>query len=151
VREKSQPKLKITESNKLGKPQIRSNSIKPLKKANTLIPLPHSRKEDENIYSLVNKEERGCVIPKPKLYVHEDNELDDDINLRLNTKSNRFNDVGPTPKHDEINSLKPKINRNYIKENRLTTEAPSKIIKKDDELKGFDVNRNHRSYGKTPE
>jgi hypothetical protein len=86
MREKSQPRLKISESNKLGKPQNRSNSINPIKKANTLTKLPR-READENIYALAGNELGGGYYKSLSKDI-EDIELDHEINRRLNIKGN---------------------------------------------------------------
>jgi hypothetical protein len=60
-----------------------------------------------------------------------------------------FNYLETTLRYDD--SIKQRGNTNHIKENRTTGELGSKMVKKDTELKGFDVKPNHKSYGKTPD
>jgi hypothetical protein len=77
----------VNESNKLGKPQNRSNSIKQMKKANTLTKLPKTCKEDENIYALASNEPKGYALPFSELSTPVDNdELDNEINRKLMSK-----------------------------------------------------------------
>jgi hypothetical protein len=64
--------------------------------------------------------------------------------------------IEQTPKHNDIGLLKPHLNKNYIKENRLQvvhSDAPTKVVTKNDisQIHQQQQQAIHRNYGKTPE
>lgn len=94
---------------------------------------------DENVFSLINH-----IDHKPIIRQYNPEEEKVDTNIKKNLK-------GPTPRATDLNSLKPKINKNHIKDNRLAIinqDVPTKLTTMKEESK---VDPIHKDFGKTPE
>ncbi len=103
--------------------------------------------EDENIFGLVKEKDDYPALKKlldmRKKSQSPDRSLDDYDQIQ------KIIIKGPTPKSNDINHLAPRINKNYILDNRnkiTSGELPKKSNKKDEIDIGI-----HKNYGKTPE
>jgi hypothetical protein len=95
---------------------------------------------EENIFSLINNKPN-----KSNIKVHNTEEEKFDYHTQRQPLKGR------TPKAGDINTLKPKINKNHIKDNRLAIinhEAPTKLTNTKEEIK---IDQTHKDFGKTPE
>jgi hypothetical protein len=135
------PNKPYTSDNKL-----KSNTTKKLSKVDNTKPKskpPINRTHgDENIFALVNNntDNHKAII---RTYNTEEEKVDN-----LPKKSLK----GPTPRATELNSLKPKINKNHIKDNRhaiIKQDVPLKVTSTKEEIKVTDPI--HKDFGKTPE
>jgi hypothetical protein len=126
--------------------KLKSNTTKKLSKIENIKPKSkpaiNRTHGDENIFALVNnnsQNQRALI----RHYNPEEEKVDS--TLRKNLK-------GPTPRATELNSLRPKINKNHIKDNRLAIinqDPPTKLSLTKEEIKVTDPI--HRDFGKTPE
>ena len=124
--------------------KLKSNTTKNLTKNQTTRakskPIINRTSGEENIFSLINNKPN-----KSNIKVHDTEEE------KFDYHSQRQPLKGPTPKATDINTLKPKVNKNHIKDNRLAIinhDAPTKLTKTKEETK---TEQNHKDFGKTPE
>jgi hypothetical protein len=124
--------------------KYKSNATKHLSRVENMRakskPVINRTQGEENIFSLINNKQHNMNV---KIHNTEEEKYD--------YHSQRQPIKGHTPKANEFNKLKLKINKNHIKDNRLAVinnEAPLKLTKTKEESKSEIV---HKDFGKTPE